>query len=259
VVVSHRLAFRRFASGRGTLMTHRVAHRGYAAAAPENTLPAFEAAVRGGATFVEFDVRVTADGVPVVIHDRTVDRTTTGHGRVWDLTWDEIAGFDAGATFGPEFAGVRVPTLAETLELLGPAAPELLVEIKAPATLDEVKSVVALLAEHDLLARTVVQSFDADVIRKTRSIAPDVRRALLLFRFDAETVALARELDLVFCNPSIEDVLRSPEVVAELASRGTGVMPWTANDQAQWPALLEAGCAGLITDYVGELTAFLTR
>ncbi|BAL92117.1 putative glycerophosphoryl diester phosphodiesterase [Actinoplanes missouriensis 431] len=239
-------------------MLHRVAHRGYAAAAPENTLPAFEAAVRAGATIVEFDVRVTADGVPVVIHDRTVDRTTTGRGRVWDLRWDEIAELDAGVRFSPAFAGARVPSLAEVLDLLRPAPPELLVEIKSPATLDEVKTVIAELASRDLVERTVVQSFDPDVLRKAREIAPELRRGLLLFRFDAETVSQCRDLGVALCNPSVVDVLQGAPVVAELAAVGVGVMPWTANDRAHWGALVEAGAAGLITDYVGELTGWST-
>ncbi|MEU4687964.1 glycerophosphodiester phosphodiesterase family protein [Actinoplanes sp. NPDC023714] len=239
-------------------MLHRVAHRGYAAAAPENTLPAFEAAIRAGATIVEFDVRVTADGVPVVIHDRTVDRTTTGHGRVWDLGFEDIAALDAGVRFSPAFAGVRVPALEEVLDLLQASGAELLVEIKSPATLDEVKSILAHLAGHDLLARTVVQSFDPDVVRKAREIAPEVRRGLLLFRFDAETVSLCRELGVALCNPPVADVLRSPAVMAELAAAGVGVMPWTANDRSLWPSLVEAGVAGLITDHVGELTGWST-
>ncbi|WP_229069308.1 glycerophosphodiester phosphodiesterase family protein [Actinoplanes sp. DH11] len=240
--------------GPGT--THRVAHRGYAAAAPENTLPAFEAAVRAGATIVEFDVRVTADGVPVVIHDRTVDRTTTGRGRIWDLRWDEIAELDAGVRFSPAFAGVRVPSLAAVLDLLRDAPAELLVEIKSPATLDEVKAVIAQLTEYDVLDRSVIQSFDPDVVRKAREVAPELRRGLLLFRFDAETVSQARELGVVLCNPPVDDVLTGPGMVAELRDAGVGVMPWTANDRSQWGALLEAGAAGLITDYVGELTGW---
>ncbi|MFC4068012.1 glycerophosphodiester phosphodiesterase [Actinoplanes subglobosus] len=237
-------------------MLARVAHRGYSTVAPENTLPAFAAAVRAGATVVEFDVRVTRDGVPVVIHDRTVDRTTDGHGRVWDLTYDEVAALDAGSWFGAGFSGLRVPSLAETLDLLAPAAVDLLVEIKPPATLDEVKSVIALLAERDLLGRAVLQSFDADVVRKVRDVAPEVRRGLLLFRFDAETVELSRELGVSYCNPSVDDVLTGPETMAALAAAGIGVMPWTPNDIAQWRPLVEAGAAGLITDLVGELTGW---
>ncbi|GIE80331.1 glycerophosphodiester phosphodiesterase [Actinoplanes philippinensis] len=237
-------------------MLARVAHRGYSTVAPENTLPAFAAAVRAGATVVEFDVRATRDGVPVVIHDRTVNRTTDGRGRVWDLTYDEVAALDAGSWFGAGFSGLRVPTLAETLDLLAPAPVDLLVEIKPPATLDEVKSILAALAERDLLGRSVVQSFDADVVRKVRDVTPEVRRGLLLFRFDAETVELARELGVAYCNPSVDDVLAGPETMAALAAAGVGVMPWTPNDIAQWRPLVDAGVAGLITDLVGELTGW---
>ncbi|MDI6097520.1 glycerophosphodiester phosphodiesterase family protein [Actinoplanes sp. NEAU-A12] len=238
-------------------MLHRVAHRGYSTVAPENTLPAFAAALRAGATLVEFDVRVTRDGVPVVIHDRTVNRTTNGSGRVWDLTADEIATLDAGSWFGAGFTGLRVPTLSETLDLLAAGPAELLVEIKPPATLDEVKSIVAQLAHRDLLDRSVVQSFDADVLRKVRDVAPDVRRGLLLFRFDAETVELSRELGVTYCNPPVADVLHDAETMAALRAAGVGVMPWTPNDMAGWRPLVDAGVAGLITDLVGELTGWV--
>jgi glycerophosphoryl diester phosphodiesterase len=237
---------------------HRVAHRGYSAVAPENTLPAFAAAVRGGATLVEFDVRTTIDDVPVVIHDRTVDRTTSGSGHVWDLTYAEVAALDAGSWFSPAYAGVRVPTLAATLELLAAPGPELLLEIKPPATLSQVKTIMEMVASYGLLDRTVVQSFDPSVVRLVRETAPDVRRGLLRLRFEADTVPLVDELDVVFCNPSIADVLADPSTVAELTSRGVDVMPWTANDLTAWPDLAAAGIAGLITDRVAELTGWST-
>jgi glycerophosphoryl diester phosphodiesterase len=237
-------------------MLHRVAHRGYSAVAPENTLPALAAAVLAGATFVEFDVRTTADGVPVVIHDRTLDRTTTGTGHVWDRLWSDIAGLDAGSWFAPAYAGIGVPLLVDVLDLLAPAGARLLLEIKPPATLEQVKTIIELVAERDLLDRTVVQSFDPEVVRLVRSAAPDVRRGLLRLGFEASTVDLARELEVVCCNPSVADVLGDPETVAALTGLGIDVMPWTANDPAQWPSLTAAGVAGLITDRLGELTGW---
>jgi glycerophosphoryl diester phosphodiesterase len=244
-------------------MRHRVAHRGYSAVAPENTLPAFAAAVLAGATHVEFDVRTTADGVPVVIHDRVVDRTTTGAGYVWDLSFSEVAALDAGSWFSSAYAGTRVPTLVETLDLLAgtapallPEMPSLLLEIKSPATLAEVKAIVDLVAERDLLPRTIVQSFDPDIVRLVGEVAPDVRRGLLRLRYDSGTVMLAVELGVVCCNPPLGDVLTDPATTAALIESGIEVLPWTANDITQWPALAATGVAGLITDRVAELTGW---
>lgn len=250
---------------------HRVAHRGYSAIAPENTLPALAAGVLAGATFIEFDVRTTADGVPVVIHDRSVDRTTDGEGLVAELTLDEVAALDAGSWFSPAYSGAKVPLLGEVLDLLQPpavpaaflleddAAPvELLLEIKPPATLEQVKNIVGQVAEAGLLDRTVVQSFDPAIVRLVGEAAPEVRRGLLRKGFDPEQVAVARDLGIVYCNPSMKAVLAEPGTVAELAEAGVSVMPWTANDSSLWPELAEAGVAGLITDHTGELTGWAT-
>jgi glycerophosphoryl diester phosphodiesterase len=242
---------------------HRVAHRGYCAVAPENTLPALAAGVLAGATFIEFDVRTTADGVPVVIHDRTVDRTTDGSGKVWELTLDEIRELDAGSWFSPAYAGLRIPRLTEVLDVLRPHAVgghgvELLLEIKPPATLEQVKNIIGQVADAGLLGRTVVQSFDPAVVRLVEQAAPDLRRGLLRHGFDAEQVAVARELGVGYCNPSMTAVLAAPGTVAALAEAGVAVMPWTANDSAIWPALVDAGVAGIISDRTGELTGWAT-
>jgi glycerophosphoryl diester phosphodiesterase len=234
-------------------MRHRVAHRGYSAVAPENTLPAFAAALRGGATIVEFDVRTTADGVPVVIHDRTLERTTTGAGPVWEARFDEVRGLDAGGWFSPAYAGVRVPTLAETIDLLAPSEAELLLEIKPPATPEQVKAILEQVASRDLLGRTVVQSFDPSVVAMVPS---EWRRGLLRLRLEPDTASLAASLGVIYCNPPVGDFFRETEIVEALVSAGVEIMPWTANDPAQWPALAAAGAAGLITDRVAELTGW---
>jgi glycerophosphoryl diester phosphodiesterase len=246
---------------------HRVAHRGYSAVAPENTLPALAAGVRAGATLIEFDVRTTADGVPVVIHDRTVDRTTGGTGHVWELTLDEISALDAGSWFSPAYAGIRIPLLREVIDLLRPhavgvtrdAAPpiELLLEIKPPATPEQVKVILGQVTEAGLLDRTVVQSFDPDVVRLAGEVAPDVRLGLLRHGFDDEQVRVAQEVRLSYVNPNLRAVLADPPTVAALAEAGVGVMPWTPNDMSLWPALVEAGVAGLINDRTGELTGWM--
>ena len=114
-------------------MTLIVAHRGASAHAPENTIPSFELAVRQGADAIELDVHLSADGQVAVIHDETLERTTTGSGSVASLTMDQIRSLDAGARFGDgSFAGqgLRVPTLPEVLDWL-PQGVGLVIEIKA--------------------------------------------------------------------------------------------------------------------------------
>src|SRR5438034_7470028 len=109
----------------------RIAHRGASARAPENTLAAFTEAVRLGANAIELDVHLTADGVPVVIHDATVERTTNGRGEVAAMTSKDLRRLDAGAWFSSRFRGERIPTLEESLEFArGRCA--LNIEIKEP-------------------------------------------------------------------------------------------------------------------------------
>ncbi len=96
------------------------AHRGDVSAAPENTLPAFESAVKKGAQQIELDVDLTKDGELVIMHDATVDRTTDGKGKVTELTFAEIRALDAGAKFSEAYRGTRVPTLREALALIPP-------------------------------------------------------------------------------------------------------------------------------------------
>ena len=92
-----------------------IGHRGALLAAPENTLPSFDKAIELGFDMVEMDVRSTKDGVPVVFHDKTVERTTNGTGELEALTWEEVQQLDAGSWFDPAFAGTRVPSLEEAL------------------------------------------------------------------------------------------------------------------------------------------------
>src|SRR5512143_199880 len=97
-----------------------LAHRGASRRAPENTMAAFRLAAELGADGVELDVQLSKDGEVVVMHDSRVDRTTDGHGRIRDLPLAELRALDAGGWYAPEFAGERIPTLAEVLHELGP-------------------------------------------------------------------------------------------------------------------------------------------
>lgn len=234
-----------------------VAHRGYAGIAPENTLIALHAGVTAGADWIEFDVRTTADGVPVVIHDRLLGRTAPGVGPVAEASFDELRALDAGGWFAPAFAGLTVPALAEVLDLLAPAGPRLLLEIKPPATAEEVKAILAQLADRGLVARTVLQSFDDQILREAAELLPELRRGVLRQGLDADPVALVRELGAMTYNPSLDDVIGDPSVVPDLAAAGVRVMPWTVNHPVGWATAITLGVGGIITDRPAELRGWL--
>jgi glycerophosphoryl diester phosphodiesterase len=138
-----------------------IAHRGMAAGYPENTLAAFRHSISLGFPVIEVDLRTTADGHIVIMHDETVDRTTSGTGEVGRMTLAEIRRLDAGSHAGPGFAGERVPTYPEALEALRGSGATLVLDIKADGALDN-ERVVRLTERHGAAA---------DVIAGVRSIA----------------------------------------------------------------------------------------
>ena len=157
------------------------AHRGASKAAPENTLPAFEAAIRLGADGIELDVQYSSDGALVIFHNTTLEKTSDGTGRVTAHTLADLRALDAGSWFAPPFAGTRIPTLDETLDLL---KGKLLIniELKVLETLqsglgaDTVKAVRA----RGMADQVVISSFNPFVLRQAKQAGPEIECALLL-------------------------------------------------------------------------------
>ena len=142
-----------------------VGHRGAAAHAPENTIASLARGQNDGADEVEFDVQRTADGVPVLLHDDTLDRTTSGSGPLRARTWRELGALDAGSWFAPRFAGERIPSLADVCAWAKTARVDLSVELKQPAPaeglpLDDglAASAVECLRASGVLSRAVLTS-----------------------------------------------------------------------------------------------------
>ncbi|MFE6871412.1 glycerophosphodiester phosphodiesterase [Kitasatospora sp. NPDC057692] len=234
------------------------AHRGASSAAPENTLLSDEVARRAGADWIENDVQPSRDGVPYVLHDDTVNRTTNGTGRIRDLTAAQLDGLDAGSWFAPAAAGARVPSLAAQLDDLRVRGGSLLLEIKGPHTRDEVARIVQDIRDHGMTGRVLVQSFEVDALRHTRELAPDLPLALLRGDLDADPVAVARDLGLSAYNPADAALAARPDVVAALHAAGVAVNVWTVDTAARWKALDAAGVDGVITNRPAELAGWIS-
>lgn len=160
-----------------------IAHRGFSGTRPENTLAAVKAAIEAGADMVEVDVTLTADGQVVCIHDETVDRTTNGSGPVTSFDLDELQRLDAGGWFSPEWAGEKIPTMAEVLEV---AKGRVLVniEIKSEVVTQKVEGgiaekVVRLINEMEMSDQVIVSSFEPMALQQVREIDSQVVTASL--------------------------------------------------------------------------------
>jgi glycerophosphoryl diester phosphodiesterase len=177
------------------------AHRGASGYAPENTLAALQLAHELGADMVEFDVHLTADDRLVVLHDDTLDRTTDGRGYVRDHAWADIARLDAGAWYGPEFAGQRVPLLDQALEWATGVGMAVSIEMKRPnealgraAYPDLPARILETVCAHGLEDRVVLFSDDHSLVRAARQLAPTIGTSMVLgLATFIDPVALARQ------------------------------------------------------------------
>jgi glycerophosphoryl diester phosphodiesterase len=207
-----------------------VAHRGASREAPENTLAAFRCALLAKAPAVEFDVQRTRDGRLVVIHDQTVDRTTDGRGSVSSLTFDELRRLDAGRWFGPAFAGERVPSLDEVLDLVRGRASALLEIKNGPVFYEGIESQIAdALQRHGMIDAALVMSFDHLAVRTMREIAPEVATAINYNAKLVDMVGAARAADADAVCPAWD--LLAAGVVEDAHAAGLGVFPWTIDEE----------------------------
>lgn len=234
-----------------------VAHRGASAAAPENTLAALRRAAAMGARWAECDVRTSADGVPVVIHDATLDRTTDGRGPVADRTAAELEKLDAGGRFDPATAGEPLPTLAAMLADAARLGLGLNVEIKAER--DTAARTVAAAAAPLLAAwggPVIVSSFSDAALAELRVREPTLAVGLLVRRrVGSAEIARARDLGATSLHAD-HRAFTAPAVVVRLEAAGLWPVAYTVNDAGDARRLWALGVRTLITDAPDRLLPF---
>lgn len=261
-----------------------VAHRGARSLAPENTLAAARSALQCGAHMWELDVALTRDGVPVVFHDYSLERTTDVVARpefagrrpwrVCDFTLAEIRALDAGSWYGRQdpfgqvtagtvtgadlsgFEGIRVPTLREALDLVRESGWLVNVELKDHRGLrghgEVTGSVLGLIRELDLAEQVLLSSFQHNYLLEARGLLPDLALGVLVGESaPADPVALVRELGAHAYHP--DRALVTPAKIARLRTAGIRVNVWTVNDETEARTLAAAGATGIITDFPQRL------
>jgi glycerophosphoryl diester phosphodiesterase len=244
-----------------TTIPQVIANRGASRDAPENTLAAFDAALRQGCQAMELDLQLTRDGVPVVYHDRTLSRAGGGRRRISRLALAELAGLDPGRRLAPAFAGEHSPSLEEVLERYGRQT-ELLLEIKVreehPRVLELLAATVGLVERLDLMRRVLLLCFDPLVLDAAAARAPALRRVLKLRPGPTLDRRLAARLpDLHAVSADVRSL--TPAFGHAVRGGGCQLLVYTCNTPRQVRRALAADATGIMSDRPGWLARTLAQ
>lgn len=242
-----------------------IAHRGASLDAPENTLAAYREAIRQGATAAETDVHLTNDGQVVVLHDRTLKRTTDGKGLVRKWTLADVQALDAGTWFGAQFSAERVPALSELLSVVRDQA-VLCVEIKAAPERggEHIASKIAgLLDASGGRDQAIIFSFYPQQVMASKAAMPDVPALFLVQPIDGPVpyttglLTMARSIGADMIGLDYRGT--TPEFVAQAQSAGFPVFVYTVDAPADIDAMVKAGVDGIITNAPGRTSEILSE
>ncbi len=244
---------------RGRHSVFVTGHRGFSGAAPENTLAAFRAAIDAGCDMIELDIHLSHDREVVVIHDDTLERTTTGKGNVADQTFTELKRWDAGAWFSPRFAGERIPSLAEVLKL---ARNRILVNIELkkgknfPYTMEELADLALREVEKAGMENQVLfSSFDPVAIDRIREKNPALPVALIQDKpwTSPEAAGRGKVYPILNCRATVlneNNIRRAHET-------GIHIHVWTLNTPEEMARFIALGVDGIITNHPDRLIRLL--
>lgn len=229
-----------------------IAHRGAGKLAPENTLAAFRAGASHGYRAFECDVKLSAEGVPFLLHDATLERTTSGHGTAGEQPWSALSQLDAGGWHGRAHAGEPLPTLAGIARYCLANGHALNIEIKpTPGQEARTGQAVALAAEalwQHSRCPPLMSSFQREALAAAKEAAAALPRALLIDRTAEGWFEAAQSLQCVAV--VAHHALIDADTVQRLHAAGMRLLAYTVNDEATAQRLIEAGIDGLITDAV---------
>lgn len=231
-----------------------IAHRGAGQLAPENTLAAFHTGARHGYQMFECDVKLSADGVPFLLHDSTLERTTNGRGIAGQHTWAELAALDAGSWHSSAFASEPLPTLTQIAQACLAHSWLLNIEIKPTPGSEALTGTVVANAAAALWAEAAIppllSSFQPQSLQAAQAVQPHLPRGLLLDTLPADWLQTAQQLgcSAVICQHS----LWTSVTVAQARTAGFQTLSYTVNDIASVKRLQVLGVDGFITDRLND-------
>lgn len=227
-----------------------IAHRGASTYAPENTLAAFKKALDQEADAIEFDVRLSKDGVPVICHDATINRTSNGKGYIHNLTVDQLKKYDFGSSFSKKYKGETIPTLDETLSLISDQPRTIHIELKNGPVIpkDLERKVLDLVYRHGVEHKVVYSSFDHVSLQRLTHIDPNAKIGLLFHINLINLFDYIQNTGLCIYSIHPNHFYVTEEMIVEAHERNIEVNIYTVNNRNQANMYKSLGIDGLITN-----------
>ncbi|MEC4990057.1 MAG: glycerophosphodiester phosphodiesterase family protein [Oscillatoria sp. PMC 1068.18] len=244
-----------------------IAHRGFSAIAPENTLAAFSAAIAapifrytGGIGALEFDLQLSADGIPVIIHDPTLDRTTNGRGLVQAKSLAQLKQFSAGSWFGSQFTEEKIPTFQEALDLLKPTTLQVYAEVKQADLWNSthIDDFVRTILSQNWQKRCFVASFNDSFLQKVALRSPEIVLGFYPTTLDDYSQKLQQATNrgnaVLLCEYHL--LLEHPTLIEATYQEGVDLVAWTVDNPADLQQLVALGVNQIVTNSLLDLTLF---
>jgi len=234
-----------------------VAHRGASGIAPENTMSSFAEAIRSGAHLIEMDVQVTADGVPIVFHDKGLSRTTDGIGFASKLTYEELQKYDSGYWFSSDFVGERIPSLAQVFDFI---QNKILVNIElknlGPSPQHHIEKILEIIEKYDYCDKVVISSFYYEQLKIIKKLNEQIPTAVIRLPKDQRLPsALAREFNCQGYITNIEDLCQ--KVVDDARENNIFVGVYTVNTLEELEFVLQFDIKAIVTNYPKQILNLL--
>ena len=229
-----------------------IAHRGFSKIAPENTLAAFRAAIQNSADSIEFDLQISADGVPIIFHDETLDRITSFSGKIKDKKIKQLEKLDAGRWFSEEFTGEKIPTLTDAVDLFKSIKNYLYFDVKPHCqwSISAIEQLVHCLQQSDLTQKCIMTSFNEQFLAQVRQVCPAIQIGYFITDVTEYPQQLnkAKTMGNAILSSWYKVLLEHPNWVKRSHEQNVSIVAWTVDRPEHLKQLTKIGVQRIITN-----------